>query len=411
MPERGGGKTMLEPYRGQFNANFTEAKYDDLRQTLNRKTRTEISFQMSETPCFFEAATLDEMVQLGLDLTEQLLENPAYMAASARAIPERYRVPGKDSRPHFMTVDFGFVRGADGTLRPKLVELQAFPSIFGFQEIISQQYVESFGLPENLKWRFGGRTETQYWQLLRDVIVGGHDPENVVLMEVAPEQQKTLPDFHVFADRLGIQIVDITTVRSEGKRLFYERDGRRIPIRRIFNRAIADEMERDGVRPGFEYRDEFEVEWAGHPNWYFQVSKFSLPWLSHPAVPKAMFLDEWMAKPGRLALPSARLLLKPLYSYAGKGIQFAPTMEELRAIPVEARRNYLIQERVDFEPVIRTPFGMTQAEIRVMYVRRDGERWLEPVTTLVRLGRGKMMGVDHNRNQRWVGGSVAFFPI
>lgn len=402
---------MLEPYRGQFNADFTEAKYDHFRRALHRKTRSEISFQMSETPCFFAAEMLEEMVQLGLELTEQLLGNAAYAAASSAAIPDRYSVPGEDSRPHFMTADFGFARAEDGSLRPKLVELQAFPSIFGFQELMAQQYVESFGLPQNLGWRFGGRTEEQFWQLLRDVIVGGHDPENVILMEVAPERQKTLPDFHVLADRLGIQIVDISTVRSEGSRLFYERAGRRVPIRRIFNRAIADEMERDGVRPGFEYRDEFEVEWAGHPNWYFRISKFSLPWLKHWAVPKAVFLDQWLADPELLALPTDRLLLKPLYSYAGKGIQFAPAIEELRAIPDGARKDFILQERVDFEPVIRTPFGMTQAEIRVMYVRRDGDRAIEPLTTLARLGRGKMMGVDHNRNQRWVGGSVAFFPF
>ena len=184
-----------------------------------------------------------------------------------------------------------------------------------------------------------------------------------------------------------------------------------MPIRRIFNRAIVDEMERDGVVPGFDYREQFEVQWAGHPNWYFRISKFSLPWLDHACVPKAVFLDDWLADPSRLALPPERLLLKPLYSYAGKGIQFAPAMEELRTIPVETRRNFLMQERVDFEPVIRTPFGMTQAEIRVMYVRKDGKNALEPVTTLARLGRGKMMGVDHNRNQRWVGGTVTFFPV
>ena len=314
---------MLEPYRQEFNARFTEAKYDDLRRALNRQTRTEISFQISETPCFFDRATLGEMVRLGQELTEQLLGNADYMAASSAAIPDQYRVPGEDSRPHFMTVDFGLVRSGDGKLRPTLVEMQAFPSIFAFQELMARQYVESFGLPSDLGWRFSGGTEQQYWLLLRDVIVGKHDPENVILMEVAPERQKTLPDFHVFEDQLGVRAVDITTVRSEGSRLFYERDGRRVPIRRIFNRAIVDEMLRDRVAPGFDYREHFDVEWAGHPNWYFRISKFSLPWLGHPAVPKAAFLDEWIADPGRLPLPLEQLLLKPLYSYAGKGIQFA----------------------------------------------------------------------------------------
>ncbi len=402
---------MLDPYREQFNAGFTEAKYDDLRRELNRKTRTEITFQVCETPCFFESAILAEMVDLGAELTERLLRDPAYMEASATAIPERYRVPNEDARPHFMTVDFGFARAEDGSLRPTLVEMQAFPSIFAFQELISRQYIESYGISEQLGWRFGGRSAEAYWDLLREVIVGRHDPANVVLLEVAPEQQKTLPDFHVYEDVLGIQTVDITEVRTRGNRLFYERDGKLVPICRIYNRAIVDEMERDGVRPGFEHRDDLDVEWAGHPNWYFRISKFSLPWLDHPAVPKAMFLDEWMRDPGALALPPEQLLLKPLYSFAGKGIQFGPTIEDLRTIPAEARPEYLMQERVRFEPVIRTPFGMTQAEIRVMYVRRDGETRLDPVISLARLGRGKMMGVDHNRNQRWVGGSVAFFPV
>lgn len=402
---------MLEPYRGQFNANFTEARYDHLRCELDRKTRTAITFQISETPCFFEKATLHHLVALGQELTEQLLGNAEYLVASSAVIPDRYRVPGEDTRPHFMTVDFGFVRANDGSLQPMLVELQAFPSIFGFQELLSQQYVTSFELPSNLRWRFDGRTEAQYWELLREVIVGNHDAENVVLMEVAPERQKTLSDFHVFEDRLGIAIVDISTVRFQGDQLFYERDGGKVPIRRIFNRAIVDEMERDRVTPGFDYREPFHVEWAGHPNWYFRISKFSLPWLKHPAVPRAVFLDQWMADPESLALPPDRLLLKPLYSYAGKGIQFAPTMEELHAIAPDTRRNYLLQERVNFEPVIRTPLGMTQAEIRIMYVRRDGEREFLPMSTLARLGRGKMMGVDHNRDQRWVGGSVAFFPV
>jgi len=59
--------------------------------------------------------------------------------------------------------------------------------------------------------------------------------------------------------------------------------------------------------------------------------------------------------------------------------------------------------------VIETPHGPTQAEVRIMYLWPDGGK-LEPVISLVRLGRGLMMGVDHNRNQLWVGGSAALFP-
>jgi hypothetical protein len=398
---------MLQPYRNDFNRQFSPAKYDELHKELALKTRTDIQFRVCESPCFFPRDLLDGLAATGIELTGQLLGNPTYLRLSEQAVPDLYRVPGHSPHPHFMTVDFGLVKAGDGSLTPKLVELQAFPSVLGYQDVLARQYVETYNLPCELGWLLGGHCEESYWNLLRAVIVAGQDPENVVLAEVEPESQKTLPDFRVYEDRLGIATVDITSIRQDGKRLFYQRDGSWIPIHRIYNRAIVDEMERKGTLPGFDLREELEVEWAGHPNWYFRISKLSLPYLDHPSVPKAVFLDDWFeaGQPGE----RDRLLLKPLYSFAGKGIQFGPTDEDLAAIPVVDRRLYLIQERVNFEPVIQTPAGPTQAEVRVMYLWPDGGS-MEPVISLVRLGRGLMMGVDHNRNQEWVGSSAALFP-
>ncbi len=322
-------------------------------------------------------------------------------------IPERFRVAEPDGvqPPHFMTVDFGFVREADGEIGIRLVELQAFPSVFGFQEVASAAYLEVYGLDAALERFLGGHTRASYWGLLNQVIVGGHDPEEVVLLEVTPELQKTRADFQVYEDRLAVRTVDITQVRQTGRRLEYERDGRWVPIRRIFNRAIADEMEREGIRPGFAMGADLEVEWAGHPNWYFRASKFSLPYLDHAAVPKAVFLDAWMRDPSLLPMDVEATLLKPLFSFAGKGIEFAPTLDRLSGIPEEERSGYLLQERVQFEPVIATPHGATQAEVRLMFVWPDGGE-MQPVISMVRLGRGLMMGVDHNRDKAWVGGSA-----
>ncbi len=98
--------------------------------------------------------------------------------------------------------------------------------------------------------------------------------------------------------------------------------------------------------------------------------------------------------------------LKPLYSFAGLGVVIAPTKEDIEAIPAEKRAEYILQERLHFEPVIETPFGGTKAEVRVMYV------WLEElqaVLTIIRMGRGLMMGVDHNRNMEWVGASAGLW--
>jgi hypothetical protein len=399
---------MLQPYRDQFNANFTETKYSDLLARLNTLTRTNIEFRIAETPCFFPQSLLDDLASAGADLTHQLLDNPAYLQASNQTIPEQYRVPNENPQPNFMTVDFGLVRNSDGSLSPKLVELQAFPSIFGYQELLARQYIETYNLDRNLQTHLGGLNERTYWQLLRQVIVGDHDPENVVLLEIDPAHQKTLPDFHVHEDNLNIATVDIAKLHKQGNRLFYQSNGREIPIHRIYNRAIVDELERKKIQLPFDYRDALDVEWAGHPNWYFRISKFSLPYLNHPSVPKAVFLDDWFAGRNLEGLPSQcdQLLLKPLYSFAGKGIQFAPTDADLNAIPIADRHLYLLQERVAFEPVIQTPHGPTQAEIRIMYLWPHGGS-LQPAMALVRLGRGLMMGVDHNRDKQWVGGSAA----
>lgn len=401
---------MLRPFREDFNARFTPQKYQQLLERVDRRSRTHVEFRVSETPCFFPRVLMEEMARAGIELTHQLVDSAEYMKASSEAVPAAYRVPNESPHPHFMTVDFGLVRNADGSISPRLVELQAFPSIYGYQAILCEEYASVFGLDPSLGGFFGDHDAASYWELLRKVIVGGHDPEHVILAEIEPERQKTLPDFNLTEDRLGIRTVDVAKLRLEGNKLFYRRDGRLVPVRRIYNRAIVDELVQKRITLPFDYRDELDVEWAGHPNWYFRISKFSIPFLRHPTVPPAVFLDDWFAGKGRDLLPSERdqWVFKPLYSFAGKGIQFGPSEAELAAIPAAQRHDYLLQQRVRFQPVIATPHGMTQAEVRILYLWPDGGE-LEPVISLVRMGRGRMMGVDHNRNQEWVGGSAGFF--
>ena len=401
---------MIEDLRREFNARYTDESYARLLRTVEAAVRTPVGFRIAETPVFLPETLLHRMAEIGKELTAQLLDNPDYLLASTDAIPEQYRLPEPEGikPPHFMTVDFGFVREADGELDVRLVELQAFPSVFGFEDVLAAAYLKVYDLDPHLQWHLGGHDRSSYWRVLQDVIVAGHDPAEVVLLEVTPELQKTRADFQVIEDRLGVRTVDITKVRQSGRRLEYERDGRWVPIRRIFNRAIADEMDREGIRPGFDLRSDLEVEWAGHPNWYFRASKFSLPYLHHAAVPRAIFLDAWLEDRSRLPVELSEVLLKPLFSFAGRGIQFGPTMAELQAIPCDQRSGYLLQERVRFEPVIATPHGPTQAEVRLMFVWPDGGA-MQPVISMVRLGRGLMMGVDHNRDKAWVGGSAALY--
>ena len=397
---------MIASLRQDFNRRFSDAKYAQLRRNLDVRTRSTIDLRVAETPVFLPEAMVREMVDAGAAMTHQLLADHEYLSLAEATIPQAYRVAGEDAHPNFMTVDFALVAESDGSLSPRLVELQAFPSVYGYQSVLTDEYMKCFELDPSLQC-FIGVDEVQYWERIRQVVVGNHAPENVILVEVTPDQQKTAPDFRVHEDRLGIRTVDITAVRQEGRRLFYDRDGVRTPVERIYNRAIADEMMRKKVRPGFDLTADLDVEWAGHPNWYFKISKFSVPFLRHKSVPPSVFLDAWFRGEGRDRLSEHRedWILKPLFSFAGKGIEFAPSDELLRSIPREQRGEYLLQQRMQFVSNVETPFGPTQAEIRILYLwPDDGE--LKAVNTLVRLGRGKMMGVDHNRGQLWVGGSA-----
>ena len=393
---------MIPALREEFNRNFTPEKYRNFLSALDAASGTHIGFRVSETPCFVPYSLISQMAQYGRELVSQLVDNPEYREISDVTIPPEYNVPNEAPLPTFVQVDFGVVRGASGALEPKLVELQAFPSLYGYQPTAAHQYMETYGLSRDLGIYLSGCDREAYWRLMRQLIVGQHDAENVILMEIDPDNQKTLPDFLITQRELGIAIVDILKLIKRRSKLFYKKDGSEIEVRRIYNRCIVDELERKNIKLPFDFRDELDVEWAGHPNWYFRISKFSIPYLKHPSVPKTWFLDQLPAFPA----DHENYLLKPLYSFAGAGIKFAPTPSDIESIPEEQRHNYILQERLQFEPVIETPHGPTQMEIRMMYVWPEGGS-LTPLLPLVRMGRGIMMGVDHNKNLEWVGGSAA----
>ena len=397
---------MIPELRERFNREFTAEKYARFLSRLHEVSGTEVKFRVCETPIFIPRDLQARMEQAGSELVHQLVGNASYHAASDASIPPEYNVPGESGHPMFIQVDFGLVRDAAGELQPKLVELQGFPSLYAFQPALSQTYKEVYELGDELTNFSSELDAASYRELLCRVVLGGHDPEQVVLLEIDPLQQKTLPDFILTSRMCNIETVNIRTLKKRRNKLYYQSAGREIEIRRIYNRAIVDELVRKQVELPFDFRDDLDVEWAGHPNWYFRMSKFSIPFLKHASVPQTWFLDELEHVPN----DRENYLLKPLYSFAGSGILFAPTDADIAAIPKERTHDYILQERIGFEPTIATPHGMTQAEIRIMYIwPDDGE--LTPIMTLVRMGRGKMMGVDHNRNLEWVGASAGLLPL
>jgi hypothetical protein len=386
--------------RHDFNARYTPEKYRRFLDLLTERCGCVVEFRNSETPCFLPADLLAKMERYGRELIGQLMDNPAYRTDAEATIPEAFRVPRTnftDDRPLFIQADFG----VDETGEPKLVEIQGFPSLYAYQPVLAETYRDAFDLDPNLKTYLNDFTTATYTAALRETIVGKHAPENVVLLEIGPYQQKTLPDFLLTAKMLGIAIVDIAEVTKRGTKLFYKRDGREIPIERIYNRVIVDELLRKNAQTGFDLRDTVEVEWAGHPDWYFLISKFSLPYFQHTSVPETHFLDRLDSLPDDLE----NWVLKPLFSFAGLGVKVGPTVDDIAV--VTNRSEYILQRRVQFVPTVETPHGPTKVEVRIMYLWNER---LESVNALLRMGRGKMMGVDHNRDLEWVGASAAFTP-
>jgi hypothetical protein len=393
---------MSEELRREFNANWTPEKYRALLDNLAADLGEPVQFRINETPCFFGQDLADRLCESGTALIEQIVHSDEYFRASDACIPAQYRVPNEAATPMFVQVDFGLIRDAAGKLEPRLVEIQGFPSLYGFQPALAEHYRRAYGLPE-MRYLMSRLERPRYDALLRKAIVGAHDPENVILMEVDPGHQKTRCDFIVTERVTGIKTVDLREIKQIGNKLFYPDGGRDVPIRRIYNRAIVDELDRKGVVAPFRWTDDLDVEWAGHPNWYFRMSKFSIPFLTHPTVPETLFFDQV----DRLPDDPENWVLKPLYSFAGLGVVVGPTRAELEA--VKDRSGYILQRRVSFQPVIETPHGGTMVEVRVMFIWLDGAKAPLPVNTILRTGRGKMMGVDHNKGLEWVGASAAFY--
>jgi hypothetical protein len=403
---------MVPGLRARFNAAFTTEGYQRFLTGIRRRCGVPIEFPLSETPCFLPAALVASLEQAARDMIGSLLGSADYLRRADAMVPERFRMPRgqlSEALPTFIQVDFGLVRGTRSGLvsqpfiEGRLVELQAFPSLYGFQLALAETARDEWGLGGVASVLPGTLDRDRYLTTVGAAICGGHDPAEVVLMEIEPERQKTRPDFAVTEALWGVRAIDVRAVTRDGRQLFYDRDGRRTRIRRIYNRVIPDELTQKAIALPFDYRDDLDVEWAGGPDWFFRISKFSIPFLTHPWVPKTMFLNE---AEGRFEPGDDRWLLKPLFSYAGGGIIFGPTRADIDAIPAEARHLYVLQERVSFTPVIQTPDGDTQAEIRMMFVRSTGRDY-QFVLPLVRMGRGRMMGVDHNKGLRFVGASAA----
>ncbi|THH40008.1 hypothetical protein [Neolewinella litorea] len=394
---------MIPAIRRRYNETFTNEAYQAMLSWLGGQYNHDPKFHVCETPVFFPRAFREHVLAACRDVLE-VVTAPDYAEKAAAAIPPGEFVPGQNDRPLFLQLDFGVCRSTTGEIVPQLVEVQGFPSLYYFQALLDRSFRRFFTIPEGFSARFDGSTPEQYLQTLRDVILAGHDPKNVILLEVDPKGQTTRIDFVVACAELGIAEVCISEVELEDGKLYYDHEGQRTQIKRIFNRVIFDELKaRTDLQRRFNLIEAAEVEWAGHPNWFFLISKYSLPFIDSPYVPETHFLSELEHYPTNLS----DYVLKPLYSFAGLGVNLHPTLEDLQA--VEHPEHYILQKKVTYAPIVETPDEPAKVELRMMYLwPPDSERPVL-INNLVRLSKGEMIGVRYNKGKSWVGGTLGYF--
>jgi hypothetical protein len=387
--------------RAAFNADFTPEKYAALVRCVNETEQWPADFRISETPVFLTRQFTNDVTRAANEIIA-VTRTAEFAKHAASAVPKELEVPNESRHPNFHVVDFA-ICAEGGQLVPRLIELQAFPSLFGFQLLLLACMRKAFpAIPRNWTSSFGGIKDEAYLNLLRRTIIAESDPENVVLLEIEPEKQKTRVDFAATERLLGIRAICVTKIKKRDRKLFYDSDGRAVRIERIYNRVIFDELvRRPDLDLAFRFQDDLDVTWVGHPNWYFRISKHSLPFLKTAYTSPAFFADEFPADS-----EIGNYVLKPLYSFAGHGVDMEPTREKIGAL--ENPHDWILQKKIDYAAFVPTVNGQkSKAEIRMMFVWPDKDPGPTLVNNLVRMSQGKMMGVDFNIDKTWVGASIA----
>lgn len=392
---------MIKSIRNSYNSEFTVEKYEKFVKSLNDEFGINIEFRVSETP-FFIDKDLKAKVNLAISNITSQIKSETFLSKIDKAVPENLKVPNEVPYADVLSLDFAICKDESGEFIPKLIELQGFASLYFYQVLLDQKFREFFNIPENCRSLFDGIDYDEYFKILNDVIIGGADPENVILLEIEPEKQKTFIDFLCTEKYIGIQSVCISDIVEQGNKLYYQKSGKLTPIERIYNRVIFDELlKRPDIKYDFKFQDDLDVRFVAHPNWFFKISKYALPFLSGVYVPETKFLHQVTEIPNDLE----NYILKPLFSFAGSGVKYDIILDELKAIT--DKENYILQKKVNYEPLIQTPDIPAKAELRILMVYFNGD--YIPLNNLVRLSKGKMMGVDFNKDKSWVGSSIAYF--
>jgi hypothetical protein len=394
---------MIPKYRELFNAQFTDKKYQEFKDDIASDFDYAPTFRLGETP-FFISNELKKQLTEGCNEVIALIQKDDFKELTNKALELNIKVPNEDEHTTFLAIDFGICEEA-GVVIPKLIEVQGFPTLYNYQINLYEKFTKHYSFLNELTPFINNINTEEYLKILKEVICNHHPDENVILLEIEPEKQNTKIDFLYCHKDIGIPIVCVTDVIKKGKQLFYKNmKGDLVLVKRIYNRVIFDELNsRTDLKLNFSFSDDLDVEWAGHPNWFFRISKFILPYLKGKYFIETTLLSDLAVIPEDLE----NYVLKPLFSFSGSGVIFHVKKEDIEAV-VE-KELYILQKKVNYIPIIQSPDGKVKAEVRVLctWKKKDGAPTL--LCNLVRLSRGEMIGVKFNKDKDWVGGTLGLF--
>ena len=177
--------------RSRFNADFTPDKYAALLRCINEAVRWPADFRISETPIFLTPEFTREAV-IAAETIRAQTATPEFVRHAASAIPPGLEVPNESPHPEFVIIDLGICE-EDGRLVPRLIELQAFPSLFAFQFMLLGCMRRNFpAIPQDWTSAFSGLHDQEYIELLRQTIISDANPENVILLEIEENRIRDL---------------------------------------------------------------------------------------------------------------------------------------------------------------------------------------------------------------------------
>ena len=395
---------MIQHIRTDFNNHFKIEAYQNMLNEIEHEFPNELDFRLAETPVFIDKKLGNQMKE-ACEFIIDFIKDPKFNLLTEKAVPSNEMVMNENKHPHFLAFDFGICENENGEYYPALIEMQGFPTLFGFQAFYPSILENHFEIPSGFSNYFNGYEKNSYLKILKELIIGNEEKEHVVLLELKPENQKTRIDFKCTEKFLGVKTICLTEIIQEGKKLYYNLNGKKTQIKRIYNRIIFDELNSTKDKPQNlpDLTIDLEVEWITHPNWFYKISKYTLPFLRHPAIPETFFLNEIKQLPHDLE----NYVLKPLFSFAGQGVII--DLKESDLITIEDPHNWILQRKVKYADCIVTPDIPAKAEIRLMYGWKDEDERPTLLTNLARLSKGKMIGTRYNKDKEWVGGSVAYF--